>query len=1352
MTKLCGLWAILFLCLWSAPCLSLVSSAFRPIDGVGHPTNSTWGAAKQPFYRLFRPRYSDGYGSPSGADFPNPRNISNALFGASKPPLSGFGLSQVKTAWGQFVTHDIAESHDSREKMTSGIPCCDAVFDPLCECNKVMEVARTDYINGTSYREQLNYQTAYLDGSVVYGPSEARLAQLRTFRDGRLRTDGELGCPMNEVGYLMAGSVPLKKQRLTGDLRGNENPGLLALQCLFVLEHNRQAGVLLANNPTWGDERLFQEARKRVSAIIQVINYEEYLPALLGSALPVYAGFNSSVNPSVESAFVVVAYRYGHSAINSLYLRLGPSSNSPNADGTILLRDAFFNPWYLTNETPLESILRGMMSQAEGEVDVLMVDDVRHFVEGLKSDLASRDMLRARDWGLGSYNDVRAGLGLAPATSFADITSDFRLQQMLSTAYGGNVSRVDPWVGGLAEDKMPGISIGPLMYTSIREQFVRLRDGDPWWYQRVFSGAELEEIQRTSLSDVVARNTKYSPPTKRMMVLPSESSASSTGVSLVTSLENGPWLQLNAKYWLKWKLSDDQTSITITMRATTTGWVGFGLGSSMRGADIAVGWVSGGIGQAFDYYSTTNAQPQRDTALGGTNDVTLVAASETSDTTVITFTRRLSASESTDKQISLNVPVAIVYAWGNSDAFEYHTPTQKGTVTIIFTSSGPSEGSITSATASESVVTSSSSSSTTPTIALLSTEGLAWLRSQVRPYFISHAVLMSLSWGLLAPLGIIVMRYMKFWRPWLSVHEALMTGAFLLSITGAGLSFGNKLYTQVEGAHSYIGIIATAAVVTQFLLGRAVAHYRSANNDKSLSPSVVNAIAFAHKMMGRCLFLLTLANGVLGHNKYGEEFGGSGMKFFWLIVVGFWLAVIAVLETIKIVKDRQSNITSRSEVHRVAKGEAGAEADEGANDLRSMTKEEFLRQVKEGAQWSVLDGKIIDVSSYLDGHPGGAATLIEFVGRDMSNVFHGRAAPSSGELHPHGRFAMEMAKGFAVGVLSGSLLVEGAGAGTEDRPAQRVEADQAVDAQSEHSHATAANSTTDATQQRHSRARLDSDNVWALKNRWSVTADVPRPVDRFRFKKLPSESKDPLHAARSIARFGDNEHGVHGRTWGDYYSISTVTDEHMSRPYTVVHVENECTEQGEIELWVKRYEHGAVSRELHRLQVDHQVIIDGPFPGKILEFMLQGKLVMIGGGTGVLPFLDVIDHCTGLQWAARRKALREGLPPPEPVSRKLPDCHITFLSSFRTPDDIIAREFLEEAAQRCPDRFKLVIHTQRAAPSGQQWSGPTGYFSKDMLAEMVPADAARVWVCGPPAMQSSIMKGLRALSRKFLLM
>ena len=55
---------------------------------------------------------------------------------------------------------------------------------------------------------------------------------------------------------------------------------LATMHLLWVREHNRLARNLQLLNPSWDDERLYQEARRIVIAEIQHIHYNEWLPAL----------------------------------------------------------------------------------------------------------------------------------------------------------------------------------------------------------------------------------------------------------------------------------------------------------------------------------------------------------------------------------------------------------------------------------------------------------------------------------------------------------------------------------------------------------------------------------------------------------------------------------------------------------------------------------------------------------------------------------------------------------------------------------------------------------------------------------------------------------------------------------------------------------------------------------------------------------------------------------------------------------------------------------------------------------------------------------------------------------------
>ncbi len=155
-------------------------------------------------------------------------------------------------------------------------------------------------------------------------------------------------------------------------------------------------------------------------------------------------------------------------------------------------------------------ILKYLASDPSSELDNQVVESVRNFLFGPPGagglDLASLNIQRGRDHGLADYNSVRESVGLPRVATFADITSDVGKQEQLAALYG-TVDNIDLWVGALAEDHVPGSTTGETLRAILTDQFERLRDGDRFWYQKVFSGRALDQIENTTLADVIKRNT-----------------------------------------------------------------------------------------------------------------------------------------------------------------------------------------------------------------------------------------------------------------------------------------------------------------------------------------------------------------------------------------------------------------------------------------------------------------------------------------------------------------------------------------------------------------------------------------------------------------------------------------------------------------------------------------------------------------------------------------------------------------------------------------------------------------------------------------------------------------------------
>lgn len=497
---------------------------FRTIDGSNNnnsrPERRNWGAANSIFYRELPSNYGseNQNGALNDDNRPSPREISNLVCDEPVTQFNTLGINTMHYFWGQFIDHDMtATPTGETEYVPIQLPDDEELF------TVDIPFFRSQYVTINSQREQFNINTAYLDASMIYGSDIDRANWLRTFEDGKLKMSEGDYLPFNTLTGERDGEIDPQapfmdddeggtvKVFVAGDQRASENTILTSLQVVFLREHNRICDQLLSEGYT-DDEKIYQIARKEVGAIIQAITYREYLPAL-GIELPRYRKYKSSVRSDIMNTFAAASFRIGHTQVSDDVVVVDNECEEVGP-GEFELVEAFFNPDLFLEYGP-ETFLKGATVHRLYKTDTKINDVLRDFLFGNATDeirfgldLGSINIQRGRDHGLPDYNSARKYYTGRRARKFSDISSNDTVAKNLESLYN-DIDDVDLWVGLLSEDEIEGKLIGRTMSAMLSKQFTNLRDGDYYYYENdpFFSSSDRRRIKRTSLTDIIHRNT-----------------------------------------------------------------------------------------------------------------------------------------------------------------------------------------------------------------------------------------------------------------------------------------------------------------------------------------------------------------------------------------------------------------------------------------------------------------------------------------------------------------------------------------------------------------------------------------------------------------------------------------------------------------------------------------------------------------------------------------------------------------------------------------------------------------------------------------------------------------------------
>ena len=545
---------------------------FRTADSTcNNLQNPLWGASDTAFSRLRPSAYEDGIScpvgysqrstDPFGPGWPSAREISRRVV---RDLPRNAPISHMLTSVAQFVAHDLdlmgEFDTDVCEEYQVASACDREDLKPFCynipvhpldpvygrrgdnraECLPLTRsvgecIQSTD--NGTGLtmpRQQLNEVTSYLDGSAIYGSNAFVTRGLRSLQCGQMKMGQRTFTNKGNPPFLSFGGPTQQGTNFFsfGDFRGNSLTPLMMLQAIFLREHNRIAREFASMNPCWDDERIYQEVRKIVGALMQIFTYEEMLPVVYGEEMfekyiGSYEGYDPTVPGVVFNEFANAGLRFGHSMLSDSFARLD-SNNEPLPIGPLSLRESFLNTYQYFVSGGTDPVLRGYLQDRSRRADefynrVFTTQFNAVSDDSLGQDVAARDIQRGRDHGFPPYRDYaqfcEEKYNVTPSFSRSTARS-------LRNVYGLDAfeNGMDLHIAALAEEHLDNSHIGPTTACLMAITFRAIRIGDRFWWQnpdpRIFTEPQRDSLSKIRLSKVICDNADNIPMIRSNVFVP----------------------------------------------------------------------------------------------------------------------------------------------------------------------------------------------------------------------------------------------------------------------------------------------------------------------------------------------------------------------------------------------------------------------------------------------------------------------------------------------------------------------------------------------------------------------------------------------------------------------------------------------------------------------------------------------------------------------------------------------------------------------------------------------------------------------------------------------------------------
>ncbi|KAJ6188984.1 Cytochrome b5 [Penicillium mononematosum] len=226
-----------------------------------------------------------------------------------------------------------------------------------------------------------------------------------------------------------------------------------------------------------------------------------------------------------------------------------------------------------------------------------------------------------------------------------------------------------------------------------------------------------------------------------------------------------------------------------------------------------------------------------------------------------------------------------------------------------------------------------------------------------------------------------------------------------------------------------------------------------------------------------------------------------------------------------------------------------------------------------------------------------------------------------------------------------------------------------------------------------------------------------KPLDPRQFKSFPLTHKEVVSPNVYRFTFGlPNTDDILGLPTGQHIALrATINGKSVSRSYTPV---SNNIDLGRIELLVKVYPQGQMTKHLEQMNIGDTIEIRGPKGAMQYTTSYANHIGMIAGGTGITPMYQLI------------RAI---------CDNKADTTKMSLLYASNREEDILLRKELDDFARENPHKFSVQYVLSQA---GEDWTGHRGFISQDLIQSYLPpaGEDSKMLLCGPPPMINAMKK------------